>query len=137
MLQPAEKAKIRLYLGFPDEFRYKNTRLESVLTTVSDEALDQIRELLVNLAAVDVAINTSGLAGTGALKQVDEIHFYGSATVTQNSQQRKTGRNYVGRLSIILGVPPYADYFGNGGWPGDSFSGLGTPDRPGGFYPIG
>ncbi len=135
MLQPAERAKIRLYLGFPDQFRYKHTRLESILSSISDEALDQVRGLLSDLALVDEAVFSSGIAGAGAIKQVDEIHFFGSATVTQNAQQRRTGRSYVSRLSIILGVPPYADYFGTGGYPGDSFSGgFGNPN---GFYPIG
>ncbi len=135
MLQPGEKAKCRLYLGFPDEFRYKNTRLESSFINISDEAIEQVRALLVTLATIDSLIINVGLANAG-LKQVDEIHFFGPNG--QITQQRKAGRTYVGQLSIILGVPPYADYFGTQGYPGDSFSGLGgRMPNGGGFFNIG
>lgn len=133
MLQPGEKAKCRLYLGFPDEFRYKNTRLEGSFNNISDDAIEQVRALLVTLATIDNLILTVGLTNAG-LKQVDEIHFFGPTG--QITQQRKAGRSYVGQLSIILGVPPYADYFGSQGYPGDSFSGLGGSNR-GGFYNVG
>lgn len=122
MLQLAEKQRIRLLLGYPAEFRYANTRLEGILVTVDDEGVDQIRGVLTEIAIVDNLITTIGYANLG-LKQVDEIHFFDG--VTQINQQRKAGRILIGRLSIILGVPPYGDYYGSQGYPGDSFSGLG------------
>lgn len=134
MLQLAEKQKIRLYLGYPAEFRYANTRLEGILTTVDDEAVDQIRGLLTSIAYVDDLIFTIGITNVG-LKQVDEIHFFDG--VTQINQQRKAGRIYIARLSIILGVPPYGDYYGGTGYPGDSFSGLGGQANGSRHYNVG
>jgi hypothetical protein len=122
MLQLAEKAKIRLYLGYPDEMRYANTRLEGCLTTISDEAVDQVRSLLTSIAAVDTLIATVGLANLG-LSRVDEIWFQKGNV--QINQQRQAGRIFIGQLSIILGVPRYSDYYGSQGYLGDSFSGLG------------
>lgn len=134
MLQLAEKAKIRLFLGYADEFRYKSTRLESTLVNISDEAIDQVRAVLTNLATVENLILTIGLANIG-LKRVDEVWF--TDGVTQINQQRKAGRIFIGQLSIIFGVPIYSDYFGSGGWLGDSFSGLGGRGSGGGHYNVG
>lgn len=122
MLQLAEKARIRQLLGYPDEFRYANTRLEGCLNTISDEAIDQARAILALVANVDNLILTIGLANIG-LKRVDEVWF--TDGVTQINQQRKAGRIFIGQLSILLGVPPYGDYYGTAGYPGDSFSGFG------------
>lgn len=133
MLQLAEKAKIRLLLGYADEFRYKSTRLESTLVNISDEAIDQVRSILSNLVTVENLILTTGLANIG-LKRVDEIWF--TDGITQINQQRKAGRIFIGQLSIIFGVPIFSDYFGSGGWLGDSFSGLGGRGS-GGQYNVG
>ncbi len=121
-LQLAEKQQIRLYLGYPNAFRYASTRLEGMFSTLDDEAVDQVRAVLTSIAAVDQLIITIGLANIG-LKRVDEVWF--TDGVTQINQQRKAGRIFIGQLSIILGVPINADYYGQGGYPGDSFSGLG------------
>jgi len=135
MLQLAEKARIRQLLGYPDEFRYANTRLESVLTTISDEAVDQARAIVANVATIDTLISTIGLANIG-LKRVDEIWF--TDGVTQINQQRKAGRIYISQLSILLGVPVYGDYYGSSGYPGDSFSGLGGRNANGSrFFNVG
>lgn len=133
MLQLAEKARIRQLLGYPDEFRYANTRLEGCLNTISDEAIDQARAILALVANVDNLILTIGLANIG-LKRVDEIWF--TDGVTQINQQRKAGRIFIGQLSILLGVPTYGDYYGTAGYPGDSFSGLGGANGSR-FFPVG
>ncbi len=135
MLQPLERSRIRLFLGAPDAFRYLDTRLESILGNISDEGEILVRECLAALVVIDNLILTVGIPNVG-LARVDEIWFQKNASQTVISQQRKAGRNYVARLSIILGVPPYADYFSNAGWPGDNFSGLGGANG-GGFYGIG
>ncbi len=123
MLQLAEKQRVRLYLGYPSAFRFASTRLEGMLDTLDDEAVDQIRGIMVQIVAVDTLISTIGLQNLG-IKRVDEIWFQDG--VTQINQQRKAGRIFIGQLSIILGVPINADYYGQGGYPGDSFApGLG------------
>ncbi len=136
MLNETQKAQCRLYLGFPDAFRYKNTRLESMLVNLSPEADVMIAALLAQLASLDESLFTSGVAGTGGVKKVDEIEFFpttasgggGGATAI-----RKAGRMYVGRLSIILGCPAYSDYFSGSGYAGDSFSGGMGSTRGGGY----
>ncbi len=122
-LQLAERQRVRTLLGFPNRFRFASTRLESMLITLDDEAVDQVRGILVNIATVDNLILSIGLANLG-LKRVDEVWFQDG--VTQINQQRKAGRIFIGQLSIILGVPINADYYSSSGYPGDSFApGLG------------
>ena len=135
MLQPTERAKVRLFLGYPDQFRYKDTRLESMLDQISDEAETQIRSTLVVLDQIDTLITTTGLANAG-IKRVDEVWFFAAGAMLD--QQRKTGRQYVARLSIILGVGVNSDIFGTSGYLGDNFgSGLGEPNGSGRFYGVG
>jgi hypothetical protein len=135
MLTDTQKAQMRLYLGYPDHFRYKHTRLESVLDNLSPEAETQVASALASIATVETAILES--VGTAGVKRVDEIWFENGWV--RASQVRKTGRMYVARLSIISGVPIYSDVFGTAGYLGDSFSGGGGGQGygRGGFYGLG
>lgn len=134
MLADMQKALVRLYLGYPDHFRYKHTRLESVLENLSPDAEVQIGDNLTKIASIEEiildAINTAGI------KRVDEIWFEnGTKRLTE---LRKAGRQYVSRISIITGVPIYSDVFGSQGYLGDSFSGSGGGQGGGGsFYGVG
>jgi hypothetical protein len=132
MLTEDQKASIRLYLGYPDEFRYKHTRLESMLTNLSAPAETQIAGLLAKLATIETAFMTTGVTNAG-VKRVDEIWFENGSKAA--SEVRKTGRTLVGRISIITGVPIYSDVFGTAGYLGDSFSPGGG--RSTGFYGLG
>ncbi len=134
MLQPTECARIRLYLGAPDQFRQVDTRLESILGNISDEAEMIVRECLTALATIENLILTSGVTNAG-IKRVDEVWFFEAGAML--NQQRKAGRTYVSRISIILGVPIYSDCFGTTGYLGDSFSGFGERSGGGGFYNVG
>lgn len=131
--QPTEKAKIRLYLGYPDLLRDHSTRLESILDNCSEEAAGLVRAEMVKIANLEAILSSTSQANAG-LKRVDEIWFEtGSSQITQ---QRRLGRQYVSRISIILGVPILNDYFGGNGYGGDKFTG--PSERGGaGFYPIG
>lgn len=131
MLSPMQKAKIRLFLGYPDHFRYKHTRLESVLDNLSHEAEVQVAELIGKIEEIETQALSAGTVNAG-IKRVDEIWF--ETGTTRVTTVRKTGRHYVGRLSILLGVPIYSDYFGGAGYLGDSFSG---GSRRGGMYGLG
>lgn len=137
-LTDTQKAQIRLYLGYPDGFRFKHTRLESVLDNLSPEAETLIGTLLTNLATIEARIlagatNTSLSVMMAGLKRVDEIWFETgttkSSTVNAGFQNLKdAGKYYVGRISVITGVPIYSNVFGGGGYLGDDFfPGLGTP----------
>lgn len=132
MLSPMQKAQIRLFLGYPDHFRYKSTRLEGVLDNLSPEAETQVAELIGQIKDIETQALSAGTVNAG-LKRVDEIWF--ETGTTRVTTVRKTGRHYVSRLSILLGVPIYSDYFGGGGYEGDSFTQGGA--RRGGFYGLG
>lgn len=139
-LTDTQKAKIRRYLGYPDIFRYKNTRLEGVLqaSTLSAEAEALIVADLATLDALDLKLTGSdGVAvGSAGVKRVDEIELQGGGqTITD---LRSIGRMVVGRISTALGVPIFADFFSAAGYPGDFYSelgGMGPSNRNGG--PIG
>lgn len=124
MLTTAQQAQIRLYLGYPDLFRYKNYRLEATMTEIDSDAEALVVAALTQLAAIDAKLTSFSLSAAG-IRRVDEIEFFAGRTL---SDVRRIGRQYVGRISITLGVPIYSDVFGEGGYLGDKFSrgGLGT-----------
>jgi len=134
MLTETQKAQIRQYLGYPDYFRYKHTRLESVLTNMSNEAEVIIAGVLAQLVAVEAQIVDA--IGQAGVIRVDEIWFEKTG-IQRILQMRKQGRMYAARLSIIVGVPIYSDVFGSGGYLGDNFSGPPAGSRGGGFYGLG
>lgn len=134
MLTETQKEQCRVFLGYPDMYRYRHSRLESVLTNLSPEAETMIADVLGKIATVDTALLDAGTNLAG-LKRVDEIWF-------ENGKVRVTivvalGRRYVNRLSIILGVPVYSDYFGIRGYVGDSFLPGNGEGTGGGFYNLG
>lgn len=150
MLTATQKAQLRLYLGYPDHFRYKHTRLESVLDNLSAEAEVIVADALAKLAVVEVGVANGAEAASTAIsttasgiKRVDDVWFFGPSDASSGSSGgvafkslKAAGRFYINRLSIITGVPIYSDVFGSQGYLGDSFSGLGG--RPnGGFYRLG
>lgn len=112
------KAQIRMYLGYPDDFRFRNYRLESILESLSAESQTLVETALTNLAAIETQILnvTMGVAG---IKRADDIEFFQGRAITD---VRRLGRQYVGRISILTGVPIYSDIFGEGGYLGDGFS---------------
>lgn len=138
-LTATQKAQIRLYLGYPDQFRYENTRLESILDGgLSAEAETLIGVYLTNLETVEAQI----LSGSGSpilnagVKRVDEIWFFGNESGAGGNvgfrDLKDAGRYYANRISIITGVPIYSDAFGKGGYLGDSYaSGFGQ------MFPLG
>lgn len=123
-----EKSEIRQFLGWPDGFRQKNTRLESVMDNLSDESIPSIQSALAKIIAVDTALTNYSLTQAG-IRKVDEIEFWEH---TRLQQLLAAGKRAINQLSIILGVPVNAPYFGTGGYPGDSFMpGLGGGSRGG------
>lgn len=133
MLTEQQKSSIRLYLGYPDRYRFRNSRLESVIDNLSPDAEVQVATLLENLATVESALLKAGVTQAG-VKRVDEIWFEnGKVRVIEI---RKTGRMYASRLSIITGVPIYSDAFGTNGYFGDSFL-PGNGEPTGGFFNLG
>ncbi len=136
MLTNVQKSAIRMCLGYPDLFRYQSTRLESILNSdqLSKEAEDLIVQALNNFAIVETHVLGTSISMSG-LKKVGDIEMYqGKSTV----EIRGYGKMYVGRISIILGVPIYSDVFSGVGYLGDSFSGpLGQASGGGGKIRLG
>jgi len=142
-LSSMAKAKIRLYLGYPNQFRYKNTRLESTFDSIDDDAEVLLRDLLNRFDDLDELIDKSSGDATGTLKRVDEIEFYPNANASKSGGivgiQLEQAKRLVTRISTILGVPIYADIFSRSGYPGDRFSDLGGLGSGGskGIVPLG
>lgn len=138
-----QQAQCRLYLGYADIYRYKDTRLEGVLAPglLSADAETLLVGILAQLTAVDAALigagGNPGIALQAAgVKKVDEIEFFQGRAIVD---LRRVGRTLVTRLSNILGVPLYGDVYGENGYPGDSYSkeGLGHSNGGGNIIPLG
>lgn len=130
----AQKALIRRYLGFPDVLRQSNTRLESAMDVVGGRAEVQalIETDLAALAAVETQLTNA--ISSGGIKKVDEIEFFENG---QRAAIRSEGRRLCGRLSITMGVPLVGDAFGEQGYGGDGFMGVGFQYGSGGMFPCG
>jgi hypothetical protein len=122
----AEEAQMRRYLGYPDLWRYKDTRLEGAMDTAGEDAdaVALIRADLETLAEID-AKYVGKAASTAGIKRVDEIEFFGGGGdgTSVGSSLANLGRTIINRISITLGVPLYGDYYGKTGYPGDAFMG--------------
>jgi hypothetical protein len=137
-----QAAQVRMYLGYPDLFRYENPRLESILQgdELSADALTIIANLLAQLNGLDGLLGGTGTlvgqaAETAGVQKADEVTLYKGQTI---ADLRKLGRQAASRISNMLGVPFYGDPWGEGGYPGDTYSagGLG-PANGGNVIPLG
>lgn len=129
MLTDAQKAKVRLYLGFPDLYRYQNVRLESALDAISSEVETNVISILARIAAVetrlDGTLTTAGLSSVGA----GDPEFYEGAKL---KEIRSEGRRLCGQLSMLFGVPLQGDAFSTNGYQGDGW--MSGPFQYGGFF---
>lgn len=134
-----QKAKLRMFLGYPDVFRQYNPRLESVFDVIGarPEVQTLVEDLITRIEAADAAI-TSALDYAG-LKRAEDVEWYQAATKFSAPQDaaRALGKMLVGRLSGMMGVPPWRDYFGTEGYPGDAFMSTGNQMTGGGMIPLG
>ncbi len=129
----AQKAQIRRYLGFPDVFRYANTRLESAMDVVGGrpEVQSQVESDLAAITQIESDL-LSALPSAG-IKKVDEVEFFERG---QQQALRQEGRRLCGRLSTTMGVPLVGDAFGTEGYRGDDFMGVGF-QYGGGMFGVG
>jgi hypothetical protein len=125
-LTDAQKASVRFYLGYQDQFRNMNTALESQLSAgLSSDAETLVIATLANLAAVDAQL----LTAHGRLKAMK----VGSITLTGDGEVmalRSQGRLYVGRLAAMYGVQPLNDVYAEA-------AGAGGASSMGGVIPLG
>src|SRR5579859_4142749 len=104
MLSDQEKTNVRFYLGQGALFRYLNPRLESVFTAIDADAEAIIRNILSQLAALDVrifgAVGQTGYAAKAAgVKAVEEIQFSGNSGDSVFKGLCRQARTLVARLS--------------------------------------
>lgn len=117
-----QKANVRYYLGYPDQFRDVGSTLESGLAGgLSAEGETIVIALLASLAAIDSNL-TSALARLKALK-VGSIELPGFGEI---QALRSEGRRLAARLATIFGVEVQSDVFAEGG-----------SASSGGFIPLG
>jgi hypothetical protein len=115
-----ERAKIRRYLGYPDVFRFANTRLESAMDVVGERQVvaDLVRQDLADLDRIDAKLSSVAIS-QGGLKRIDVIEFYEGAVV---NEIRNSADRFRSRLSVTFGVPIASDVFGPDGYTGDNWS---------------
>lgn len=140
----AQQAQLRMYLGYPDLNRYRDTRLESILggDQMSDDAIALIVPMLAQLAANDALVygtgGNPGIVGQIAgLKKLESIEFFQG----QSTEDLRTLRKELAtRISNMLGVPFFSDSMGPDGYPGDSYSidgGMGDGGGGGNTFRLG
>lgn len=130
-LNDTQKAQIRLYLGYSDFYRWAHPALEGAFAALSAQGEALLVTEMAAVAQVDTEI--AAAIATEGIKRADEIEFYPSKeTRTQADAKRNEGRMHIARISMILGVRVYGDYYGSSGYPGDAYSDRITPFRGGG-----
>ena len=114
----AQKAQIRYYLGFQDQFRDINTTLESQL----DAGLSTDAETLLTAAIdasppgilaslIDIDASLQNAHGRLKAKKIGSIDLPGRDEI---DMLRDEGRRLVGRLAAMFGVAPKTDVFADG-----------------------
>lgn len=119
-----QRRDIRKCLGVPFGFYNLNTRLESMMDLVGNNATssEQIVEWLDRLTEIDESLTSSESSGTtatyGAIRKVDEVEFFepkdGSDASASTITLVEQGRVLIARIARALGVSdflPHGDYF--------------------------
>lgn len=108
-LSDAQRAQVRLYLGWPARFLQTDSALELAMraldTTPESEAL--VTSLLASLADIDTKLEAAHARLKAA--KVGSIELNGAELV----QLRGEGRRFAGRLAALLGVELRVDVFSN------------------------
>jgi hypothetical protein len=136
----AQRVKIRLYLGYPVINRYRDPRLEGALDTVAaePEAQAEVESIMTSIVAVNTSLASS--LSTAGFKRVDKIEWFPSTASSGSvspavATKRSEGRLFCARLSTLMGVPLWSDYFGERGYGGDAYMGpahqMGAPLKMG------
>ncbi len=131
----AQKVDIRFYLGYPDVYRYANSRLESAMDVVGGrtESQAKVESLLAKLNALYGTDSNSPLeqqvnfAGIKKVESADDVVEFGStngaggAGSQISTDQSVYGRKIVSALSSFMGIPVASDVFGKYGYIGDNW----------------
>lgn len=138
----AEASAIRFALGYPDLWRYLNTRLEAAIEIIGNDAdaSARVRLQLAELATLNGSSYFQNLLLSAGLKKADEVEWYpgmksGASAPMAGVMER--GRMLCAQLSITFGVPINADIFDTQGFPGDDFMGPSVQGSNGGIFSLG
>ena len=106
----AQKANIRLYLGWSARFHQMDSGLEQAMSAIEGEADDSTHDQIVALLADIADIETRLTDAYGRLKaaKVGSIDLPGQ---TEVSVLRSEGRRFVAQLARILSVEVRGDPF--------------------------
>lgn len=128
----AQEVKIREYLGVPDLFRYRDSRLEDAIKIVGSHPESQaaVEAILAKIAGVEESLQ-SALA-TAGMKRAEDVEWYRAEEI---ESKRTEGRRHCARLSQFLGVPILSDAFGTQGYVDDEW--MGVENQYGGLMSLG
>lgn len=106
----ADKYRIIRYLGWPANTLVSTSLSYSKivsdrLLSVADPAIEEVRELLDRIKAVD-ASRTSAVDSSG-VKSIDDIEFFGKGDGTKLEELLKEKKRLVIELSEILDIAVY------------------------------
>ena len=113
-LTSAQKASIRLYLGYSDMSRQSagHVNLDGAMVGLSSDAETIVGTLLTSLATVDTSLGTVESSDRAGIKSVDNggvVWADSGQSASINIERR--GRRLVARLASVLGVPVLSDMF--------------------------
>lgn len=111
-LSEDEKARIRLYLGYPANNRNPDWKLEGAMSAVQSNASEValIRALLAELQAVDDGLTSS--RGRQKVLKADGVELAGGQELRELNRE---GRRLVERLARLLAVESRGAAFGGSG----------------------
>ena len=133
---------IRTVLGYPSVNLFRDPKLEGRIATASadPDASAKVIELLALIASYDTALGPSASAmQTAGLKRAEDVEWFPPGSSTSISSPilnlKAGGRNAVARISSILGVEIWSDYYGTRGHQGDGYTS--TANQMGGAINLG
>ena len=117
----AQKAKIRLFLGWSARFHQYDSRLEQAMSAIEGESDDSTHDLIVGFLASLDDIQTRLTSAYSRIKamKVGSIDLPGAMEM---GLLKAEGRRFVGQLAATLGVEVRHDVFGSGRF--NSFAGF-------------
>lgn len=110
-LTDAQRATVRLYMGWPSRWHQTSNELEQAMSALdsSPEDLANVSAILPKIADIDERILKS--LGCVKVAEADSVRLKDDNGL---SLLRREGRRLVNQLSSVLGCPRGTDYFGSG-----------------------
>lgn len=113
-LTNAQKAKIRLYLGYSDMSRQGFQDLEGVMNNLSTDAETIVIAALASLATIDTSLDDVASANRAGIIEVDNGGVKWENGSAPSRAIAAAGRRHVNRIASTLGIRIRADMFGAG-----------------------